>query len=103
MSYTYALSLFLFYVSSLPFPYILPQRPPFPTEAWTTDEVCRVQDHRARQLHLGPDGAQPSAVQTDVPGRGRAPVPRADEDHPPLGAPAHREGQVQAVRQGKWH
>lgn len=60
-----------------------------------------VQNHRPRQLHLGADGTNSAAVQTDLPRRRRKTVPGADQDDPPLDPPANREGKVQTVREGK--
>ena len=69
--------------------------------AWTKTQVRRVPDRGALGLHF--DLARPPElhVQTDVPRRGRAAVPRADLHPAPLGAPALAEGQVSAVQQGE--
>jgi hypothetical protein len=69
--------------------------------AWTKTQVRRVPDRGPLGLHL--DLARPPElhVQTDVPRRGRAAVPRADLHPAPLGAPTLAEGQVSAVQQGE--
>jgi hypothetical protein len=69
--------------------------------AWTKTQVRRVPDRGALGLHF--DLARPPElhVQTDVPRRGRAAVPRADLHPAPLGASALAEGQVSAVQQGE--
>lgn len=57
-----------------------------------------LQDRRAPSMYRYFDGPRAVHVQADVPGRGRAAVPRADHHAPPLGPPPLREGQVQGLR-----
>jgi hypothetical protein len=62
--------------------------------------MCRLQSGRTHRLYLAADGQTGAGLQADVPRRGRAAVPGANENPPSLDPPTVREGKVQAVRQG---
>lgn len=64
-------------------------------------EMFSLQDCSAHSMHRHLNGSAAVYLQTDIPGRGRAPVSRADNHASPLGSSTVGEGQVQGLWKGE--